>query len=501
MGKSFSIYLLVNLEEFMKNLLVFAALSFSGLTSAREPVVVNPQNYEWSSDKQFTFEKQKANDRAKRKIASNIELTDDLMSKEYKNFREKFLSIKTPEELDKQLVEMDANYNSYPADLKFIVALLTPLHSLRAFTYKMYPLITKEKISHSVILSNVLRFASMMSVNLPTSQWMAGFKYTSEPFTAEDDVVRFQTTEDFQDFVGKTLYPELLKAAVRIKALNFSDDKIIWDNKLFYGTASFQDGFKRYNTIGESERLATLASLHTALAGAARFQAYNVQEFIAFTKELAGLYGYDSLFSEVDGVTAKKIHDVMIKAKYKNLFTLRANGVQNMIIAYKHLKEASRLGVISWQEVRDRSANDSDLFNPNYFDGSASRIDKNAENIEKMMSGKNSFRSDITGEVLTVDFPSFYTNPPTDLKALFPISFEGGEKHLSKTVKLENGKTKILKYRNYFYGRSIGWDLKAYHLVFPDLKSGEDVSKAIRILNQSAGSFPAADNFNFFMSY
>lgn len=485
----------------MKNLLILTALSFSALASARTPVVVNPENYSWSSDTQFVFEKQKATERAKRKIASNVELTDDLMSKEYKTFRDKFLAIKTPEELDKHLIEIDANYNTYPDDLKFIVAILTPLKSLRAFTYRIYPLVTKEKISHSIILSNVLRFASMMSVNLPTSQWKAGFKYTSEPFTAADDEFRFRTTEDFQDFAGKIIYPELLKAAGRIKALNFSSDKIIWDNKLWYGTASFQDGFKRYNTIGEAERLAALSSIHNALAIAARFQAYDIQEFMPFTKDMAGLYGYDSFFSEVDGVTAKKIHEVLMKPKYKKLFTLREHGAQNMAVAFKHLRESSRLGVLSWVELRDRSANDQDVFNPNFFDGYNGRIDKTAENLEKMMSGKNSFRSDVTGEVLTVDFPSFYSNPPQDLKSLFPVSFEGGEKNLSKQIKLANGKTKEVKYRNFFYGRSIAWDLKSYNTIFPDLKNGEDVSKAIRILNQTAGAFPAADNFNLFMLY
>lgn len=485
----------------MKSIIFCLLLTSSALVNAKEVIVVNPGNYEWSSDKAFTWEKEKAVDRAKRRIASNQEITDDLMSKELKIFRERYLAIKTPEELEKCLVEINANYESYPQDLKFITALLTPMHALRGFTYKMYPLVTKEKISHSIILSSVLNFASMMRINLPTEQWMAGFRYTSEPMTAEDDTNRFYTTEDFQSFIGKTMYPELQKAASRIKALNFADNRIVWDNKLFYGTASFQDGFKRYNTIGEAERIATLSSIHYALAGAARFQAYNVADFISFSKEIAGLYGYDSLFSEVDGVTAKKVHDVLAKSKYKSLFTLRANGVENMHTAFKHLKEGSRLAVIAWQELKDRSSSEADLFNPNYFDGFMGRIDRGAENVEKMMAGKTLVRSDVTGEVVAVDFPSFYMNPPKDLKALGPVAFEGGEKHLMKTITGADGKSKTVKYRNYFYGRSISWDLRAYSSIFPELKRGEDVSKAMRIINQSNGAFHAADHFNVFMLY
>lgn len=484
----------------MKNLIFCLLIASSTLVSAKE-VVVNPGNYEWSSDKAFTWEKEKAGERAKRKIASNQEITDDLMSKELKVFRERYLAAKTPEELEKLLVELNANYDSYPQDLKFIAALVSPMHALRGFTHKMYPLITKEKLSHSVMLSGVLSFASMMRINLPTDQWIAGFRYTSEPMTLEDDANRFYTTEDVQDFIGRVMYPELLKAASRIKALNFGNDRVVWDNKLLYGTASFQDGFKRYNTIGEAERLATLATLHYTLAGTARFQAYNVAELVQFSKEIASLYGYDSLFSEVDGVTAKKVSDVLRKPKYKNLFTLRANGAENMRVAFKHLKEGSRLAVVAWQELKDRPAGDTDLFNPNYFDGFFNRIDRGAENVEKMMSGKTLVRSDITGEVVAVDFPSFYSNPPRDLKALAPVVFEGGEKHLSKTVKGADGKTKNVKYRNYFYGRSVGWDLKAYASIFPELKNGQDVSKAVRIINQSNGAFHAADHFNVFMMY
>ncbi len=485
----------------MKSLVFCLLLASTSLVSAKDIVVVNPGNYEWSSDKAFTWEKEKAGERAKRRIASNQEVTDDLMSKELKSFRDKYLAAKTPEELEKLLVELDSRYDSFPQDLKYFAALVTPMHALRAFTYKMYPLVTKEKLSHSVVLSSVLNFASLMKINLPTDQWMAGFKYTSEPMMMEDDANRFYTTEDVQNFVGKVMYPELLKAASRIKALNFAESRVVWDNKLLYGTASFQDGFKRYNTIGEAERLATLSSLHYALAGAARFQAYNVAELVSFSKEIAGLYGYDSFLSEVDGVTAKKIHDVLLKSKYKNLFTLRTNGEQNMKVAFKHLKEGSRLAVVAWQELKDRPTSETDLFNPNYFDGFFNRIDRGAENVEKMMNGKTLVRSDITGEVVAVDFPSLYMNPPRDLKALAPVSFEGGEKQVTKMIAGPDGKTKSVKFRNYFYGRSIGWDVKAYASVFPELKKGEDVSKAVRILNQSNGAFHAADHLNVFMLY
>jgi hypothetical protein len=459
-------------------------------------VFLKSGEYKWISDKDFSFQKATAKERSSRKLASQGEITDDLFSKEYKQFRDSFLAIKTPEELDRLLIDINLKYDSYPDDLKLVVALLVPMRATRSFTYKVYPLAAKEKITHSMLVTQVLNFASFVKVNLPTDQWNAGFRYTTEPFTAKDDSEKIRNMDELQNFAGEKIYPELLLAASRISQIKISD-KMVWDNKLFYGIGAFSDNFKRYRTFGEAERFALLSSLHLRMAQVARFQAYNVTELVSYVKEVSSLYGYDSvLMSNVDGVTALKIKNVLASPRYINLFVLRPNGAANMATAYKHMKEATRLGLISWTEARSRTADENDMFNSDLVTGSVGRIDKNAEVMERVLAGQTELHSDITGELVVVNFSHFYLNPAKDLKTFAPIGFEQGQKQLSKSIASKN-----YSYRNYFYGRAIKWNVDAYKNIFPEITKGESVSTYVRILNQSTGADLMASLVNPFIIY
>jgi hypothetical protein len=484
--------------------LLMVAFCFSAYAKTNnkmvKTIVVDSGNYEWTSDKEFSFQKTKALERANRKVASDNELNDDTMSAELKHFREKFLAIKTPNELDTMINELDANYEKYPSDLKMMAALIIPMKNLRAFNYRIYPFITKEKITHSVALTQVLNMASFMKINLPTDQWMAGFKYISEPIKLEDESERIFSMDDFQNFVGLKVYPALLKAATRISKIKITD-RMIWDNKLFYGTASFSDNLKRFKSIGEAERLAILSGLHSAMANVSKFESYNFSDIIPYSKEVASLYGYDSAFlSEVDGVTAKKVHEVLIKSKYRNLFTLKNLGEKNLLTSLKHLRESTRLALLAWTEMRERTGNESELFNSEIFTSGVSRIDHSAEVYEKMLAGPTTIRSDVTGEIISVNIPTIFTNPVHDLKSYFPNGFEESTKMLTKEI-TEQGKSQKFTYRNYFYGRTNRFDFDSYKTIFPEIKSGEGVLKMIRIVNQSLGADFVATNLNPFVMY
>jgi hypothetical protein len=129
--------------------------------------------------------------------------------------------------------------------------------------------------------------------------------------------------------------------------------------------------------------------------------------------------------------------------------------------------------------------------------GSVNRIDTNAEIIERVVLGETSLRSDITGEVIKVNFPSLFLYPSKDLKNFAPTGFEdesnGKQKFINKTIL-----DKRISYRNYFYGRAILWDLNSYKIsnkgdvsqrgLFPEISDGKQVSNYVRILNQATGS-------------
>lgn len=482
----------------MKTFLMTTVL-LAGSLHAAVPVKIQA-DYDWMTDKTFVQRKQTAIERSKRSIASGLEVNDSLMSKEYKAFRKTFLEIKTPQELDKQLEIIEANYDRYPDDMKLIVAVLSPMRVMRAFTYKVYPLVTQEKVAHSAILTRVLNFAAFMKINLPTDQWNAGFKYLTEPMM-EDDLARINSPEELQAFVGTKLYPAFLKASKRINAIDLGSNPVVWDNKLLYGTGSFQDNFKRYQLVGEAERLAVLAGIHASLGDMARFQAYNVDQYLSLTKDLSSLYGYDSMFSPVDGLTAQKVQHVFMKPKYRSLFTLRENGEGNLQASYRHTKESTRLFVLAWQELKNRDSNDLQVLRSAMVMPFSTEIDKSIEASEKMISERTTVRSEITGEMITVDLPALYNNPPRDLKAFLPTGFDQSNKTLTHKVQLKSGKTKDIVFRNYFHGRPTQWNAKAYSTLFPDVKKDSDVPEVVRVLNQATGSGPVAASVNFFMLY
>jgi hypothetical protein len=484
----------------MKRILLTALFLSMSAAQAARPTHLNTENYPWMSDQEFSTGKVQAQERAGRNIAANSELNDQLLSKEFKAFRTKFLAIQNASELEALISALDKNYQGQPDDLKLITALLTPLLEFRAFTYRIYPFLSKEKLTHSIMLSQVQNAASFMSMNLPTAQWKAGFDYVTQPMV-EDDLKRFDTTDDLQDFLVTKVYPAYLNAAKRISALNFSKHHVAWDNKLFFGTSSFTDNFQRYQLVGEGERLSLLASLHYSLSDISKFISYEANDLPKLMAELASLYGYDSLFSAVDGVSAQKVAAVIKKSAYKKLFTLRESGEKNMMTAYHHLKEGARFNTLAWHELKDRKNDNQNIIRSALFLPLSQNVKNGVENMEKIVSSKTSVRSDITGEVVTVDLPAYFAHPPQDLKSMLPIEFDSGPKTQTNVVKMKNGATKKIVFRNYFSGRAVNWNVAAYKNLLPDLNKGSQVAQSMKIINQAPGTVMPALIMNPFMLY
>jgi len=487
----------------MKSALFTFLVCLSGVSQAK--LVDLAKNYDWTTHKETKKFMSSAVKRAKsRKISSSQELDDSYLSKEFKAFRTKFLSIKEPLALEAEIKNLNKSYDELPTDLKLITALITPMVNMKSFAYRMYPLLTKSTITHSTMVSRVYRFASFLSVNLPTDQWDAGFRYTTEPFDLEVQKQRFETPADLQRFVETDVYPSLKLAASRLQALDLSSNEVTWDHKILYGTASFQDDVKRYRIVGEPERLLLLANLHNSMAWSLRFSAYNLEGSIDLIKDVSKLYGLDRVLGigRIDGVAAYNLVEKLQKKKYKNLFTLRGkDGAENMQYAYKHMQEATRIGIIAWEEIKNRSEegrNEFVLIRSEAFAPFTQEMDRGAQALLATVNDKNVLRSDVTGEVVTVDMGAFFNNPPQDLKALMPVF--GDSYKVPKTLEKKiEGKT--VKYRNYHYGQATNWNASAFKTILPDLKDGRDVSKYTRIINQSVGSAPVGMLLNSVMFY
>jgi hypothetical protein len=486
----------------MKFLPFILWLTMSSVFAASTPVIpkIDDNDFAWMKDDFFKQEKASARTRASRSVATASEVNDQMLSPKFKEVRAEFLKIKTGNELKTFIAKLDANYANYPDDLKLMTAMLTPLLKFKAFTYKIYPFVAKEKITHSVMLSQVQNFASFMNMNLPTQQWRAGFDLVTEP-SDEEDLKRFENASSVQLFMAQEIYPAYRTAANRIKQLNFSKNTIVWDNQIFYGTASFSDNLNRYQLIGEAEKYSILASLHYSLADICKFVSYNIDDLLPFISQVAKLYGYDSFLSAVDGVTAEKIANVYKSPKFSNLFKIHPNGQSQINLSFKHIKEGSRNLNLAWIELRDRQDRNQAFIRSAMFTPFSQVIENQIEGIQNVLEGKTSVRSDITGEMITVDLPAFYAQAPTDLKELLPIEFDKSPRMVDYKVQMKNGKTKSVEFRNYFSGRSTNWKMPAYKNLFPELTKGSDIAQAMKILNQSVYGGMVAMTIQPFMLY
>lgn len=484
------------MKVFLSLLLLFSVTAQGATT----PAPVADSDFPWMKDDIYKKEKVAARKRGERSIASSIQVNDQLLSAEFKATRAKFLEIKTANELKSFITKLNDNYAKYPDDVKMMAAMMTPLLQFKAFTYKVYPFLSKEKITHSILLSHVQNFAAFMTMNLPTAAWKAGFDLVTVP-SEEDDLKRFNRAADLQNYLVTNVFPAYSLAARRIAQLDLSKKAVVWDNKMFFGTSSFSDNLARYQLVGEGEKYMILANLHFTLADICRFSSYDLNELLPFVKDVAKLYGYDSFFSAVDGLNARKVASVWKKSKYSNLLTLRQNGDKNMMTAFHHMREGSRHLQLAWTELRDRDDNNQAFIRAAIFTPFTQVLDSQVEGLENIMHGKTSVRSDVTGEMVSVDLPGYYANPPQDLKALLPIGFDTTPNMQNFQVAMKNGKSKTVEFRNYLSGRATNWDVNAYKSLFPNLSKGTDVAHAMKILNQSVSGMVPAMMIQPFMLY
>jgi hypothetical protein len=425
---------------------------------------------------------------SKRKPASSSVDEKDL-AEDFKAFRTKFLAVKTADELDALLVEAEKNYDSYSPDLKYFVAQVELIRPYRAIVHRMRPLFEHTKSVHSVAVTTLKSMASNLRVYLPTDQWEAGFAYVTVPSSDPALNTQFQSIREFQDFLVTTI-PNLYRAMTRLNALYKGglQKPLVWDNKLFYGTGTFEDGLDRYRTHDFPELLTTMTSLRLTAHSILVFCAYNQNEFLDFFEDmgrLAGLNGFNFL-TEL-GVSAQERAKVWKKRKYQSFLTLSENdvGKQLMKEAFIHLKAAVFYTNTAWKHLDGKADSDYSVLSFGRFQMDRRAIELRLKNMMDMVNGPTSIRSPITGEVVDVNLPAFFSNPPSNLKQLLPTQFDKSPEFLS--VKSTSGER--VEYRNYFRGRAIGWDNGAWAPYFPSAagQSSDYMMKAVRVLRQSWG--------------
>lgn len=468
----------------MKHLLLsLGLLTFTSLALAKTnhfvqaPPLVKTE-YKWLSKAELPKELAEAKKRfASRKVAS--EIGPQSVAPDMAMFIDKFLALKTPDEIDAALASLDASYDSFSPDLRFVASQVAPLRKMRGLVYRLLPIAEREKITYSMLLTGVRSIASSLRIYMPEAHVENLFAYVTEPYLVDGKpVAQFTEAWQFQDYITQEIYPEALRSLQRLKNIDLKNKRIVWDNRLLTGSTTFLDGVQRFMVISEGEKQGLLGSLHMGLAGLCVFTAYNVDGFFKYFKQMENLYFFDGFWgsSNIDGVSSYERNKILKKGEFKNLYTLRNGGELWTNRAFLHLQNSIFHGNIALEEFRDQPANSQAFVNPALVTPWLNTLDRSLDNLKAMLEGPTEIRNNVTGDVTVVNVPEFYKKPPQDLKRFAPTNWELTSKF--KTVK-------GIKTVNFHYGRGISWDASAYAPYLPGVKGNTDILRVLRIFDQN----------------
>ncbi|MFP5491376.1 MAG: hypothetical protein ACLGG0_07740 [Bacteriovoracia bacterium] len=462
---------------------------------AGAPFTKEATQYKWTTSAEVKANKARFGSQ-KRNPSSSGAGDESMMSDKFKETRDQFLKLKTADELEAFLTEHEEKFETYrDEDQRFFISQLLPLRELRGIVWRSRPVFSKTKIAHSFVLTSVKSAVSSVKILLPTEQWHAGLEYVSNPYVRDGKVAtEFKSEAELIAHIAGPFRDALLVTAKRIQSIDLKDKTIVWDNKLAFGKASFQDDIDRYRLVGEVERLSSLGSLHALLAQVTYQRAYSGENSMKLYQDMGKLYGVDGFFSQVDGAPSSKRVEILRKPAYANYATLVEDGRDWMKLSFNHLKESVNLTASIWNQIKaeDRPLTEAFIFDTSFARAYERGSDLAIANMEAMVNGKAQIRSGVTGEVVVVDLPAFYENPPQDLKSFLPTQFDRSAEWKVVVLKDSAGKQHKVKTRNYEVGRGIDWNAEAYRQIFPSLASGQDIPKNVRILSQTWGTWMAA---------
>lgn len=402
-------------------------------------------------------------------------------------------SLKTSEQVEAYLSKLDANYESYPANVQFYAASVMPMRAFRGVFFRLKSLFeNNSNFQHSQVLTFVKNLASKNHIFLPYEHVNAVFEYVASPYYAGSKIVSSMKSEaDVQVWEVNSLMPELTKSIQRLEKLTLKDP-VIWDQRIVYGPKSFQDDLGRYKQIGEFEKNVLISGLYSAVSKICVSRAYNVQNTILLSKDIGFLYGLDGFgLNAVDGVSAKKVAKVIRKPAFSQTGTLLPDGAKWMKVALEASMKSFGRFKRAWNYSANSRQNESFyVINTDYLNVNRDKIEQNLEVVDRIMSSKGveSLRSAVTGEIIQVNYKNFYLNPPKDLKAFLPVKFDETEQ-TTRYIAMSDNSKKPLTYRNYSFGRATGWNTSAFKAYFPHVNSSEDITMTLRVLSHAGGNW------------
>lgn len=441
----------------------------------------------------------------KRKIASAQTFSESDLSADFKNLRTEWLKVNNPDQLEALLKKSYDNYAAYSDDTKYFLTQAHLALPLRGIVWRLRPLFEKggaflgNKSTHVSAVQILRAVASTVEMALPTDQAEATFRYFTEPSTDMTSASQFKSVAQFQNFLSSEMAKKLMESITRLNVIasKNADNIFVWDNKMIFGTGTFRDDIQRYAGHGIAEMHLSLAGYYRSLHGILVFSAYNQDLMLQVSKKISGHFGQDSMSvfgkeKEDLGLTDQERVAVIKEFTGKGYLSLKDTptnpyGSSMMKQAYNALSNYVYHAKMGYQALQGKDANPSMALNPIHFSvESQSHLQSGISNMEAVVKGQTEVRDPVTGKSVVVNLPEFYKNPPKSLSGLMATEFEQGENE--KSIKAKNGET--LKVRNYYKGRSIGWNNDAWKAYVPSAagQPSNYMAEARRIIRYSRGT-------------
>ncbi|WPU65094.1 hypothetical protein [Peredibacter starrii] len=495
------------MNHFVKSIGLSVVLSASAFAAGKKEDYKNyyvPSFKEASFDDAEFIKEKKEWTKANRKIASQSSFSNSDMSADLQKLREEWLQVKTGDQMEALLKASQGKYGSYSEDTRYFLAQMQLALPLRGIVWRLRPLFEEgkgflgNKSTHVTAVQAVRTMVSGLKTFLPTKQTDASIQFFTEPSVEMTKSQQFHSISQVQNFLMTTIIPAITEASNRITALSKdgAHKAFIWDNKMAFGTGTFDDEIHRFVGHGPAEINFTIASLARAQHNILVYCAYNQDQAITLAGEMGSHFGIDSSIfaSKKDdlGMTDKERSTLVRRAVSKRFLELRnyegsQYGSQLMKQAYIALKNSVVYFDRSNSYLQGRESSPAMSLNPIMFqEDGPMNLDKGIKNMKAVVSGIAEVRDPVSGETVTINVPAFYNNPPTSLAVLMATDFEGGE--VQKTIKNKKGENLVV--RNYTRGRSIAWDNNAWKQYVPSAEGQKPgyMADAQRIIQYSPGT-------------
>lgn len=451
-----------------------------------------------------------------RQIASDF--SENSLSTDFKTkLRDPWLKVKDAEGVSKLLLTSHKNYETYSADVQYFLAQLHTMIPLKGIVWRLRPIFESgglfkgNKATHMSAIQFVRTAATGLSAAFPTSQTDAMIAYFTEPGPEMSEKMQFKTVAEFQNFLVDVYIPYVFQSVNRIDVLLKKFDEaagrpqreMVWDNQMFFGTGTFRDGFNRYIGHGPAEMHIAMALGWESIHDAYVFSSYNQDDLINVAGRLGRAFGIDAIKSEgandigltdkerskiIKGYANKKDGFLSLrKSKFSKADGNEDYGRKNMKLALPAKKQAVNQFNQAYIKLEGKGSNSSMAINPALYQKDIqNRLNAGISKMVSAVDGVTEFKDPMSAEVITLDVPSFYSNPPESLAALMANGWEAGES--TKSITSASGEQ--LKYRNYFSGRAISWNNSEWSKYVTSAKgqNGNYMMTVKRIMHYSPGA-------------